>query len=286
MIDGFDWRGLGARVFGAAAVLAASLTFSTFDAATTSARACGVETDCKIGDRWYRIRMPSGHDGTSKVGAIFFMHGWRGSPVGVMGNRKLAKAIDELGVALVAPKSLNVDWDIPNSPRPGSNVELAFFDRLIDDVSKRFAIDRKRLLATGFSAGGMMVWNLICHRSQSFQAFVPLAGTFWRPVPDACDTPPANVVHVHGTTDKMVPLTGRPIGNRAHQGDVFKALALYRRHGAFGEATEVSDRDLTCDRARNGAGLILSFCRHSGGHWYRPHHITRVWRLMEKQGAL
>ncbi|MEL6298001.1 MAG: polyhydroxybutyrate depolymerase [Pseudomonadota bacterium] len=259
---------------------------ATFDAAVTPAAACGPDTDCKLDDRWYRISMPSGHDGTSKIGAVFFMHGWRGSPVGVMKNQKLAKAIDDLGVALVAPKSLNVDWDIPNAPRPGDHVELAFFDRLIADVTKRFPIDRNRLLATGFSAGGMMVWNLICHRSTSFRAFVPLAGTFWRPVPDHCDTPPANVVHVHGTTDTMVPLKGRPIGNRAHQGDVFKALALYRRHGRFRAPTEVRDRDLTCDRAYNAAGKVLSFCRHSGGHWYKPHHITRVWRLMQTQGAL
>ena len=35
-----------------------------------SAWACGTTTDCEIGDRIYRIKMPDGHDGVTPVGAI------------------------------------------------------------------------------------------------------------------------------------------------------------------------------------------------------------------------
>ena len=38
----------------------------------TPALACGPDTDCMLGQRHYRIAMPDGHDGTTKVGAIVF----------------------------------------------------------------------------------------------------------------------------------------------------------------------------------------------------------------------
>ena len=66
--------------------------------------ACGPTTDCRLGERTYRIRMPENHENYSKIGAIFFMHGYRGSAKGVMGNRSLGNAVSDLGLALVAPK--------------------------------------------------------------------------------------------------------------------------------------------------------------------------------------
>lgn len=34
------------------------------------ALACGKDTNCDIGNRFYRVKMPEGHDGKSPVGAV------------------------------------------------------------------------------------------------------------------------------------------------------------------------------------------------------------------------
>jgi len=95
------------------------------------------------------------------------------------------------------------------------------------------------MMATGFSAGGMMVWNLVCDRSTLFAGFAPIAGTFWEPMPTSCAAPPASVVHIHGTSDKTVPLLGRPIAG-THQGQVPTALEMYARHGDFSKPVSVT----------------------------------------------
>ena len=258
-------------------------------ALTSPAAACGPTTKCMLGERHYHIRMPANHDGKTKIGAIIYAHGYLGTAKRVMKNKWFERLGNRLGVAFIAPKSSGGDWSLPGSPsraRGAPSVdELAYFDRLLDDVTSKFAIDPARIVVTGFSAGGMMVWNLACHRSEKFAGFVPIAGTFWRPIPDTCTTPPTNVIHLHGDNDPTVPLRGRPIGP-THQGDIFKALKMYTAYGKFGAEADQARGNLRCKTRRNATGKILEFCLFSGGHTFDSSYIERAWKLLEKQGQL
>lgn len=254
--------------------------FSALDGGPSKALACGPDTDCAIGERTYRIRMPEGHDGQTPVGAIMFMHGWRGSAAGVMNNGSLGRAVSDLGLALIAPKSYNQDWDIANSPSQVGLYEIDFFDQLLAEVTERYPIDPNRIMATGFSAGGMMTWTLACERGDRFAGFAPIAGTFWAPVPERCPSPPVHLIHVHGTSDTMVPMSGRPIAQTA-QGDVTKALAMFSENGGFDGADRYSIDELSCERQTNPSGKILELCLHDGGHSFRTEYVTRAWREFE-----
>lgn len=251
--------------------------------------ACGPTTKCRLDDRHYYVRMPAKHDGTTKIGAIIYAHGYRGTAARVMRNEWFRQLGNRLGVAFIAPKSSGGDWSLPRSParmrgRPAVD-ELAYFDRLLDDVTARFAIDGRRIMVTGFSAGGMMVWNLACHRSNKFAAFAPIAGTFWRPVPETCTSPPTSIIHMHGDRDPVVPLRGRPIGP-THQGDVFKAIDMYAGYGAFSAPVDAQRGKLTCKSRRNAAGNILDFCLFRGGHTFNSVYIERAWKIFEAAGRL
>ncbi|MGI9476653.1 MAG: alpha/beta hydrolase family esterase [Hyphomicrobiaceae bacterium] len=252
------------------------------------AAACGPDSDCRIGDRHYRIRMPAGHDGKTPIGAIVFSHGYTGNARGAMRSKGFAAMARKMNVAIISTKSAGRDWTLPGSPKTSRVAgvdELAYFDRVIEDAAKRFPIDRKRLVATGFSAGGMMVWNLACHRSQLFAGFIPIAGTFWAPIPRKCTTPVASIVHVHGDNDKTVPLKGRPI-RETRQGDVAEALDMYTRYGKFGPPTVATPRGLHCRVRKNPAGHILNFCLYVGGHSFYIRHIRQAWEMLAKAGRL
>lgn len=238
--------------------------------------ACGPDTNCALGNRTYRIATPPRTD--APIGAIVFMHGYRGTAEGVMNNSSLRAMARELGVALIAPKSGGEDWLIRNAPRKGfadDRRELTYFDSLIADATARFNIDPTRILATGFSAGGMMTWTLACHRAERFAAFVPIAGTFWADMPTACPNPPIDLVHIHGTTDSVVPLTGRPIAD-THQGDVRGALTMMRQSLDYDEplTVDVSSMPLSCKGEQTETGKALILCLHEGGHSVRAEWIA------------
>ncbi len=252
------------------------------------AYACGPESDCVIGERFYRIKMPDGHDGTTPVGAIIHAHGYKGTAKGIISSRSLTKMASRLGVALIAPKSAGSDWVIPGAPRKrdvDGSIEFNYFDALIEDAITRFPVDRNRLMVSGFSAGGMMVWNLACHRGNRFAAFAPVAGTFWEDLPASCPSSPVNLIHTHGTRDKTVPLAGRRIAD-TKQGDIREALSLFTRIGGFGKAEQRNRSDLECQRRMNTDGKILEFCTHTGGHSIKAQWLERAWREFEKLGVL
>jgi len=254
----------------------------------SAAHACGISTDCKIGDRIYRIKMPDGHDGVTPVGAIIHAHGYRGTAKGTISSKALQRMASRLGVALIAPKSAGPDWIIPGAPRKrdvDGSVEFEYFDALIQDATTRFPIDRSRLMVSGFSAGGMMVWNLACHRGSSFAAFAPVAGTFWESLPTSCPSAPVNLIHTHGTSDKTVPLNGRRIAD-TKQGAISDALSLFTRIGGFGSARRYADRDLDCRRRTNATGKILEYCTHPGGHSIKSKWLERAWKAFQVKGVL
>jgi len=264
------------------------LMFALSLLAISTASACGSETKCMIGDdRHYYIKMPKGHDGVSRIGAIFFMHGYRGTAAGIMRNQSLEKAVSDLGLALVAPKSAYEDWAIPGTPSGKAPVELEYFDAIVADIKKRFPIDTSRLMASGFSAGGMMTWNLACDRAEMFAAFAPIAGTFWEPTPTSCSSPVTSIIHTHGTSDKIVPLAGRPIAD-TKQGDVSVVLDMYARKGRFSEKRTYDKPELEfqCNEFENSDKQILEICLHPGGHSMKAAYVTNAWNKFVKQGII
>ncbi|MBW4709805.1 prolyl oligopeptidase family serine peptidase [Roseobacter sp. YSTF-M11] len=252
------------------------------------ALACGPDTDCVLGDRHYRIAMPAGHDGATAVPAIVFSHGYRGSAQGVMRNGSLRRMVSDLGAALIAVKSKDDDWVIPNAPRHMDSdgaEEFRYFDAVLDDASRRFAIDESRIMATGFSAGGMMVWNLACSRSDRFAAFAPISGTFWLRPPASCAGPVANLIHIHGDSDSTVPLSGRRI-LETKQGEVREALDMYVRYGGFGPPRPARHSGLRCEERRNKTGDILDFCLFEGGHSFRTEYVRFAFEKFRQAGRL
>lgn len=264
------------------------LTLAALALAPVPAQACGPDTDCKIGERIYRIAMPEGHDGTSKVGAIVFAHGYRGTASGLMRNGNLRRMVSDMGLALIALKSAADDWVLPNAPRHMDSTgeeEFTYVDAVLDHAAANFAIDRDRLMASGFSAGGMMTWNLVCARPEQFAGFAPISGTFWLTPPDSCAAPSRSVIHIHGTADRTVPLTGRPILN-THQGDVGEALEMYADFGAFGAPEPLPSTQFDCTRRTNSAGDFMDFCLFEGGHSFRSDYLDYAWKTFEAAGKL
>lgn len=249
-----------------------SLLFVTL---ASPALACGPDTNCIVGDRTYRIAMPEGHDGTTPVGALVWSHGYKGSAAGVMRNRSLRRMVSDAGLALIGAQGINGSWDLPYGPGTFESTgaaEYAYFDAVIADATARNAIDPKRIIASGFSAGGMMVWYLACSHPEKFAGFVPMAGTFWLKPPETCAAPVSSIVHIHGDADRTVPLRGRKI-RETKQGEVGQALEMYADFGAFGPASPSRRDDLTCEDRRNAEGDVLEFCLFPGGHSFRTQHL-------------
>jgi polyhydroxybutyrate depolymerase len=253
-----------------------------------AALACGPGSDCVVGERHYRIAMPEGYEGPGRMPAIVYAHGYRGTARGVMRNSSLRRLASDLDAVLIAVNAAGPGWNLPNGPRtPDSDgaAEFAYFDAVLEDSTRRFPIDPSRIVAAGFSAGGMMTWNLACARPDRFAGFVPIAGTFWLSPPKTCARPVTSIIHIHGDADETVPLLGRRIGP-TKQGEVPAAIEMYAAFGGFGEPKTNRYGGLTCNEMRNASGDRLDFCLFSGGHALRTEHLRHAWEQLRKAGQL
>lgn len=198
-----------------------------------------------------------------------------------MKNTALTTLASELGVVFVAAQAADVEWNIPGVPHALKGVdELAYFDALIEDLAQRFAIDRTRLVVSGFSSGAMMVWHLACYRGALFAGFVPMSGTFWEPIPENCPSGSVNLIHYHGRDDTLVPLHGRKI-EHGHQGDVYEAIELFARAGGYRPVETKQSAELQCSRRVDDNGKLLELCLFPGKHVLKAKYVVRAWREFE-----
>jgi polyhydroxybutyrate depolymerase len=243
-----------------------------------AAAACAPPEPCRLRDGGeYRVKPPPGWDGKTPIGAFVFIHGHRSSAAEMIGYSELVEAVHKLGFMLVAPQGLADSWATPGSPGEGRRDEIAFIGTVLDDLQQRYSIDSRRILASGFSQGASVVWEIACKGDGRFSAFLPVAGVWWRPMPTECPAPPRPLLHIHGTADPVMPLTGRSLRDRWRQGDVKEALATLRRaNGCEVEAAQREQRgDLAC-ALNNGcaSGRPVAVCFHDGDH-----HINPAWFL-------
>ena len=95
----------------------------------------------------------------------------------------------------------NTGWDANGM----TDDDVDFFKAIIDWMSDRYAIDRKRVYLCGFSLGGMMTYHCINVASDVFAAFASASGyrlNEYRPVYTSRRRVP--IMHIHGKNDGFV----------------------------------------------------------------------------------
>ncbi len=238
--------------------------------------ACAPMEPCRFGDNAeYRVYPPPGWDGQQPLGAFVFIHGHRATATDIVNYKELVAAVHGLGFMLVAPQGLGDSWSTPGSPGEGKRDELRTMAAMLDDLEQRFPINRSRLVASGFSQGASVVWEIACKGDGRFAAFLPIAGVWWQPMPVECSAPRRPLLHIHGTNDPVMPMGGRNLRDRWKQGDVPIAIATMRANNGCepGRSRREQRGELVCVFEEGcHSGKPVALCLHQGDH-----HTNPVW---------
>jgi polyhydroxybutyrate depolymerase len=246
---------------------------------------CSVPPSATHSGGEYRARPPQGWDGRRPLPALVFIHGHRSGAAEMMAYGDLAATADALGFLLIAPQGLDGSWSTPGSPSDGRRDEIAFVGAALDAAADRYPIDRDRVVASGFSQGASVVWEIACRGDGRFQAFVPVAGVWWRPMPTECPAPPRPVLHIHGTEDPVMPMAGRNLRDRWRQGDVMQAMATLRRiNGCSVSAERTEQRGVLACTFDEGctSGKSVALCLHPGDHHIDPRWLIAIRDWIER----
>lgn len=268
------------RIFIAAMLLAMAFA--------VPAAACGRTTDCLVGAARYRVSAPQGWDGAAPLPLALYFHGYQQSAAEVMADEPLVEAFSRAGSLLVAIDGRERTWTYPGSPSQARD-DVAVALAAIDDVARRFPVDRRLVWASGFSQGASMAWWLACAAGDRLVAVAAFAGAFWEPLPESCPGGPVDLLHVHGLRDATVPMAGRALrGGVFRQGDVRQGLAIWRTANQCADPAPPAAAGLdglSC-QAWSGCrtGREIALCLHPGGHDLDPRWIARAWDFAEAAG--
>ena len=253
--------------------LAALLSLLPLVSTTTSNAqdyGCTGNTLCELGDRGYHVLPPDGWDGKSTLPVLIHFHGWgRQGPVS-LNHKHIGAETRQAGVLLVAPNGLGKSWDFW---RPGSR-DTDFAKAVLDDVEKRFPIDRSRLLVSGYSWGSSMAWRFACEAGDQVGVLLGISGTFYDQS-ENCATGPVEVRHVHGLKDTVMDF---PFGAN---GEETGPVRLWQRingcnPSAYNQSnwsTEQEFKRYEWESCSSGKSIKLDV--HKGGHWIAKGWLKR-----------
>jgi polyhydroxybutyrate depolymerase len=207
-----------------------------------------------IGDRTYEIHLPNGQSPKDPAALVIVLHGGGGNAANAERMSGMSAKSDREGFVAVYPNGTAgrpggqlLTWNAWRccGPALDRNVDdVAFIRSVVDDVAKRYPIDRKRIYAAGLSNGGMMSYRLGCEAGDLFAAIAPVAGALNSY--DCTTGPKVSVIAFHGTADKHVlfdgghPQTSFDSHNRADNSVAF-AMQTWRKRNAC-EGTDPGEK--------------------------------------------
>jgi len=203
-------------------------------------------------------------------------HGFGHSGAGVWNVSAFRDLSARAGFITVYPEGLPVQLTIRGTEQQGpgweistvdGNRDLAFVRALLDDLERRYCIDRARIFATGFSNGAYFSALLGCALSDRIAAVAPVSGGSLRV---ACA--PSRGVPIliqHGRQDPLIPI------DRAHaaRDEWLKVNQCGAAQNADGPSCE---RWTTC---RSGA--VVEYCEDDFAHAWPPQATERVWEFLQ-----
>ena len=163
-------------------------------------------------NREFVLYIPNSYDGTSSVPLMFNFHGFGGSASNYMQEADMRSLAEADTFILIYPQGSCLDglshWNA--CPLGGNNKSNAddfdFVESMISVISSQYNVDMERIYAVGYSNGGMMAYGLANYKSDLIAAVASVSGVMLD-----CIGPtrhPIPVVHLHGTSDSVIPYTG------------------------------------------------------------------------------
>jgi predicted peptidase len=151
-----------------------------------------------LGSIKYTIQVPTNYDGKTPVPLVLALHyGYDGAKPAPYTGKEMIEAfrpgLSRLNSIVIAPDALGGGWTDTR------NEQLAVW--LTRSALKTYAIDRKKVVITGYSLGGEGTWFIGSRHQDLFTGAIPVAA----PV-DAGDAAWSIPVYViHSDSDQVVP---------------------------------------------------------------------------------
>ena len=165
--------------------------------------------------RTYQLYVPRGLPKQAPLVVVMHGSGESGGQIRMETGYEFDRLADEHAFAVVYPNSYSFDWNDcsvgGDFAVDGRDVDdVGFLDALSDKLTADLDLDRRRVFATGVSAGGFMAIRLALEAPSRFRAIAAVSANVPAPENFKCHPVEAqtSVLFINGTKDPLVPFDG------------------------------------------------------------------------------
>ena len=143
---------------------------------------------------------------------ILVFHGAQASDQSTVSTTDFERVANHEGQVVAFLQGYQDTWNEGAGHTPAERAhinDVAFTSAVIAKVESLVHFDHKRIVATGFSNGALMVEYLGCRLAQQLLFVVPVEGELPKSVSANCSpSRPVSVYEIHATADNVIPYDG------------------------------------------------------------------------------
>jgi polyhydroxybutyrate depolymerase len=160
------------------------------------------------------VHVPPGYVPGRPTPVVLLLHGGGGNGAQAERSYGMNPIADREGFLVVYPNGTSrgtglLTWNAANCcafAYENDVDDVGFISALLDELEREYAVDARRIYATGMSNGAMMTYRLGCRLANRLAAIAPVAGALNE---TSCEpAAPLPVIVFHGTADQHVPYDG------------------------------------------------------------------------------
>ncbi len=231
-------------------------------------------------ERDYLLYVPAAYDGSEAWPLVLNFHGYNSSPMEQIFFTHMNEVADTAHFLVAYPAALPVDVSSlgnlnPLLPTQGvgwnifgalsENDDLAFVNKLIDQVGAEYRVQAERVYSTGFSFGGIMSQYLASVLNDRIAAIASVSGSFLEDEGFVYDPGrPFPILHMHGTGDNIVPYDGTYVGASADSTIQFWVV----NNGCIADSVVTMFEDVDMDDGSTVTRVVYSSCSEDSEVWF------------------
>ncbi|MCW2606647.1 MAG: polyhydroxybutyrate depolymerase, partial [Frankiales bacterium] len=166
----------------------------------------GTTETVTVGERSFVLHVPDGLLGPAPL--LVVLHAFSKDAETMRRVTGFEALADREGFVVVFGSGRDSSWNAGRCCGPARTLavdDVAYLDDVVLETARRVRLDERRIGVSGFSNGAMMALRYACERADVVASVAVVAGTLVSP---CAPSAPVDVLDLHGTADRTVPLDG------------------------------------------------------------------------------